>query len=204
VDSSLYRPVEWSTGEETFAVNVFGPGRYIVYAQENNSSGRFVSDTIFITQRTLRNCPISITQNVRFDSLTASLPALRYQWELDNNLINPSSKRIPITANGSYRVRAINGSDTGIWSAPFVVTSNKLTAKSNGLEVFPNPSKGIVNIQVPTGFQTVELSDKLGKVLLIKSIQNTTTINVQGYPKGVYTIRAKGSGQVLSTQLVVE
>ncbi len=204
IDSSLYRLVEWSTGAQTFAVNVFGAGRYIVYAQENSTNGAFVSDTITIQQRSLRNCPISITQNPRFDSLIASLPALRYQWELDNNLINPFSKRIPITANGSYRVRAINGRDTGIWSAPFVVTSNKLTAKSGGLEVFPNPSKGIVNIQVPASLQTIELTDKLGKVLLTKPIQNATSINVQGYPKGIYTIRAKGGGQALSTQLVVE
>jgi hypothetical protein len=204
IDSSLYRLVEWSTGAQTFAVNVFSAGRYIVYAQENSTNGAFVSDTITIQQRSLRNCPISISQNSRTDSLSASLPALRYHWERDNNIINNVTRRIPITANGSYRVRAINNRDTGIWSSPFVVTSNKQTLKSGGLTVFPNPSKGLLNIQVPAGFQTIELTDKLGKVLLTKPIQNATIINVQGYPKGIYTIRAKGGGLALSTQLVVE
>lgn len=194
----------WSTGDTTARITVQEPNQYSVTSTFNGACRQTTTASIFLRQPSLRNCPISISHNPRFDSLTASLPALRYQWELDNNLINPSSKRIPITANGSYRVRAINSRDTGIWSAPFVVTSNKPAVKSGGLEVYPNPSKGIVNIQVPTSFQTIELTDKLGKVLLTKPIQNTTTINVQGYPKGIYIIRAKGGGQALSTQLVVE
>lgn len=194
----------WSTGETTSSIVVREPNQYSVTATFNGACRQTTTANFVLQQPSLRNCPISITQNTRLDSLTASLLAFRYQWERNNGILSNVTRRIPITANGSYRVRAINSSDTGIWSAPFVVTNNKISLKSNGLEVFPNPSKGIVNIQVPTGFQTIELSDKLGKVLLTKPIQNTTTINVQGYPKGVYTIRAKGGERVLSTQLIVE
>jgi hypothetical protein len=204
VDSLLYRNVSWSTGEQTYSINALTPGSYIVNALENSLNSNSISDTVFLVQRSLRNCPISISLNTQLDGLVASLPAFRYQWLHEGILINRFTRSVQVSENGAYRVRAINGSDTGNWSGPFIIMSNQSTVKTGGLNVYPNPSKAIVNIQVPAGFQTIELSDKLGKVILTKAIQNTTTLNVQGYPKGVYSIRAKGIKEVLSTQLIVE
>ena len=194
----------WSTGETTPSITVEEPNQYSVTATYNGACRQTTTANIFLRQQSLRNCPITISLSARPDNLTASLPALSYQWEHNGILMNRFTRSIPITLGGSYRVRAINGNDTGNWSPVVIIMSNQSALKSGGLTVFPNPSKGLVNIQVPAGFQTIELSDKLGKVLLTKPIQNTTTINVQGYPKGIYTIRAKGGGQALSTQLVVE
>lgn len=193
----------WSTGETTPSITVEEPSQYSVAATYNGACRQTTTASIFLRQPSLRNCPITISLSARPDNLTASLPALSYQWEHNGILMNRFTRSIPITLGGYYRVRAINGNDTSNWSPVVIIMSNQLTLKSGGLQVYPNPSKGIVNIQVPAGFQTIELSDKLGKVLLTKPIQSATTINIQGYPKGVYTIRAKG-GQVISTQLVVE
>jgi hypothetical protein len=194
----------WSTGDTTARITVQEPNQYSVTATFNGACRQTSTASIFLRQQSLRNCPITISLSGRLDNLTASLPALSYQWERYGILMDRFTRSIQITLGGSYRVRAINGNDTSNWSQVVIIMSNQLTLKSGDLNVYPNPSKGIVNIQVPAGFQTVELSDKLGKVLLTKPIQNTTTINVQGYPKGIYTIRAKGGGQALSTQLIVE
>lgn len=194
----------WSNGSTADSAIVTGAGIYNLSVRRRGVCTERFMTTFNLTQPSLRNCPISISINNSLDSLSASLSALRYQWELDGNALDRTTRNIPVSGNGSYRVRAINGSDTGIWSAPFLVTNITGLQQIIGLQVYPNPSKGLVYIQVPANAQMVELVSPLGKVVLSKPVKGSTTINVQGYPKGSYIVRTKAGTQVWSTILMVQ
>lgn len=215
-DSCLFQPTTlrildtnyfdfiWSNGSTADSAIVTGAGTYSVSVRRRGVCTERFTTTFNLTQPSLGNCPISININNRLDSLTASLSALRYQWELEGILISPDSRIIPVLGNGSYRVRAINNTDTGVWSAPFLVSNTREELTISTLKVYPNPAKGMVNIAAPASAQSIQLINPQGKVVLTKQIQGTTTINVQGLPNRAYIVRTKVGSNVLSEVLLVQ
>jgi len=216
-DSCLFQPTmlsvpnlgfanfRWSNGETTNSIMVNGAGTYSVSATRTGTCRTIATSTFTLTQGRLRNCPITITRNTAQDSLRSSLSALGFQWERDGSTLSSSTRSISITANGAYRVRAINGSDTSNWSAPFLVTSNKASLAKGEMKVFPNPSKGLVNLEFPAPAQQIEVVDNMGRVVLTKVVNaSSITLNLQAYAKGTYIIKAKMGGKVMSAQVVLE
>jgi hypothetical protein len=68
------------------------------------------------------------------------------------------------------------------------------TAASTLAHVFPNPSTGLVNIRVSgNDTQVVEVLNVAGELVHNSTVQGSSTIDLSGLAKGVYTLRVVGT-----------
>ena len=100
-----------------------------------------------------------------------------YAWSLNDTLITTEtgSSLIP-TQNGTYVLDATIGSCTV--SDTFVVEGLNITdLEVVNLNVYPNPSFDIVNIEIPSSYSKIkiELIDLTGKILVSKIIESKST-----------------------------
>lgn len=75
-----------------------------------------------------------------------------------------------------------------------------------GLKIFPNPTSDVIFINMneqSTAFQT-EVLNLQGQTLLKKSLQNTGSIHVADFPKGVYYLKISNEEGILTKKIVVE
>ena len=74
-----------------------------------------------------------------------------------------------------------------------------------GLNVYPNPSNGIVNIELE-GNQTflVQVIDVVGKLISEENINSNTTLNLQDLERGVYFITVSDSETSQTTKVIIE
>ncbi len=112
-----------------------------------------------------------------------------------------------------FRVRAINGlgfSDyTNVLTVPFGVGINTKNAFTE-LNVYPNPSENIVNINVVDvyrGKTTINIYDELGRLLASNSIDKTsetlnTTVDLSNYSNGVYMLQITSDEKSSSQRIV--
>ena len=80
-----------------------------------------------------------------------------------------------------------------------------LEEEISGLNVYPNPSNGIVNIEIE-GNQTlsVQVNDVVGKLISETTINSNTTLNLQDLEKGVYFVTVSDSEKSNTTKIIIE
>lgn len=86
------------------------------------------------------------------------------------------------------------------------VTPNLQTLE---ISAFPNPTRGTVQLRLSQSSGNLELRvlDMNGRVLqhrTIDLVDNTTVLDLSGYPKGIYSIEAKLNGYTTLTKVAVE
>ena len=70
----------------------------------------------------------------------------------------------------------------------------------NNIELFPNPSNGIINIGfLETNF-TVIINNQLGEIIMKKS--NPKTINLSNNPNGIYYLTLKTKAETITRKIV--
>ncbi len=58
------------------------------------------------------------------------------------------------------------------------------------LEVFPNPSQGVINIQTDADIEKIEILDISGTVLLVENVRSSSnTMDISFLPKGIYFVK---------------
>ncbi len=99
-----------------------------------------------------------------------------------------------------YRVSAYNGVGTSIYSNTVSGNTDGSTSINNELaeeklQVYPNPTNGIVSIQFTNNSSTtIELYNAIGERLISEQInQSKHTIDISNYPNGVYFLKADGN-----------
>ena len=99
-----------------------------------------------------------------------------------------------------------------VYSNGTAAAIRKITGDSVGLEeeiaglnVYPNPSNGIVNIELE-GNQTflVQVNDVVGKLISEENINSNTTLNLQDLERGVYFITVSDSETSQTTKVIIE
>jgi len=74
------------------------------------------------------------------------------------------------------------------------------------VELYPNPSMGIVNIKTENGFESVQVYDTAGK--LIKNFPGSnaglTTLNLSTLSKGAYILRVKENKRVTTQKILIK
>lgn len=119
-------------------------------------------------------------------SSTKKLPILRVEY---NTITKGSviSKSCWITADKT----ALN------------VGVNELSVTKNDLLVYPNPTKDLINIQLPNNSvaQTLEVLDINGRV--VASVKNANSVSLSGLTKGVYYVRVSHQESVLHKPVVL-
>jgi len=112
------------------------------------------------------------------------------------------------TGTNYYRLQVQDVSGSVTYSKVLIINfSNELTT---GLQIFPNPVKNVLQVQIPGGFtgntslQVFDLSGHLVKVNRIHSDGNAlnTTMDITTLPVGVYTLKATDGNTSMNTRFV--
>ena len=75
----------------------------------------------------------------------------------------------------------------------------------SGLNIYPNPSNGIVNIELDeNGEFAIEVTDILGKVISTETIKSNTILNLHNLDKGVYFVTVSNNEIMKTTKVIVE
>jgi subtilisin family serine protease len=93
---------------------------------------------------------------------------------------------------------------------PFGVTSSEFVAANGTIKIYPNPTRGDLNIVNHRGdLRSIDLYDLSGR--LVKSInlsgnsEGTINISLQDIANGVYIVQAlQGNGELLQSKLMIE
>ncbi|MFT4973986.1 MAG: hypothetical protein ACI9JY_003200, partial [Saprospiraceae bacterium] len=75
-----------------------------------------------------------------------------------------------------------------------------------GLKIFPNPVADLLFIEINdlnATFQA-EILNTQGQILIEKSLQNTQSIDVADFPKGIYYLKISNEEGVVTKKIVVE
>ena len=76
---------------------------------------------------------------------------------------------------------------------------------ANQLHVFPNPSTGTFNIDLPQGkTYTLEVTDLTGKVITRQQAKDNAKLNLEGTAKGIYLLKVSGENGSAVRKLIVE
>jgi hypothetical protein len=82
------------------------------------------------------------------------------------------------------------------------IKENALAAQLN---VFPNPSNGIFNVNLPAGkAYTLEVMDLTGKTIQRQSATGNALLKLENTAKGIYLLKVTGEGNVAVRKLIVE
>ena len=80
-----------------------------------------------------------------------------------------------------------------------------LEEEISGLNIYPNPSNGIVNIDLSgNGDFNVQVNDILGKVVSQQNINSSTILNLEDLNKGVYFITVSNDEATKTTKVIIE
>tara|TARA_B100000700_G_scaffold327066_1_gene440483 strand:+ start:810 stop:2768 length:1959 start_codon:yes stop_codon:yes gene_type:complete len=102
-----------------------------------------------------------------------------------------------IYSNGNATaIRMLTGNSTG---------TTGLEESVYDFNVYPNPSKGAVNIELnEPGSYLVQINDIVGKLVSENIIDSNTTINLQNLDKGIYFVNVSNDEIKHVTKLIVE
>ncbi len=139
--------------------------------------------------------------------LSASTNATTYMWS--NGAITMITSVTP-TVTSTYTVTVFeNGCSSSAYVTVAVNNCSGVKELDNNLiSIYPNPTKGMLNVSVlkeMQGVTSVEVYDAIGKLVLKENITNQTSIlNVSNIEEGMYMIRVINNGKLLKTEKLVK
>jgi hypothetical protein len=143
---------------------------------------------------TVNPLPTATASPSNSTTLVAGPTGENYQWIncANNQPINGATNAsFTATMNGSYAVQVTNSfgcSSVSNCVLISVVGINENKAEST-ISVFPNPTKGKVNLTIPTEQANILIYNALGKIISnYNNLQNGATIDLSNNPNGVYLI----------------
>jgi hypothetical protein len=141
--------------------------------------------------------------------LTASTSATSYTW---SDGANTMSTTVSPTVGTTYTVTVNDGTcdatATVFVDAQNCLAVNILAASANGINVYPNPTNGILNIAISTeltGTTSIEVYDAIGKLVIKETLSTeTTTINTTKLTDGIYVYKVINNNKAIKIGKVVK
>jgi glucose/arabinose dehydrogenase len=135
-------------------------------------------------------------------------PELTYQWYFNGSLLaGQTGSAYLASVSGDYRV-LVSRNDTCFNLSKTVTV---LLGQQNGFQLFPNPSvNGEVNLVWSLNFpnrKEIEVFDSSGRLLKKKTVLKElagTTLDLYGFPKGVYFVRINHDGSYFTQKLIIQ
>ena len=218
---------EWSTGEigTRITVRPTVTTTYIVTA--STGEGCSVNDEVVVTvvdEFVPTETTISVGQDITIcpgDTVILEAPSgTRYLWGSGET---ESSIRVSPSETTIYSVKVYNGDDSKTIHSTITVTDNcseGISATSNSsfnldqeITLYPNPSRGIVNIKL-TGFNDeskISVFNLNGVMVYSEVINNSSKLeiyqkqlNLSRFPKGIYLVRFGNNGSNLTKKVFLQ
>ena len=193
---------EWSNGDTTQIMDCLSlnSGLNEIFVEASKPNGCIARDTIFININSLPHVdlgPDSIVCSDSYISLDAGIHS-EYLWstgetsstiDIDSNNIGlniPTDITVTVTdANGCV------GSD--IVNIEFDICSlvNIHEAITNNINIYPNPTSGVINIKTNKKFFKFSIINSVGQTVYTREINNFYCINISHLPRGIYLLKIK-------------
>ena len=90
-----------------------------------------------------------------------------------------------------------------IWTVTVDILTGIISANSGGFNIYPNPSNGVINLDLPEGPTTVEITDVTGTVIFTADYA-PSKIDLSNQPKGIYFIKIKTETGIYTEKLVIQ
>jgi hypothetical protein len=167
-------------------------------------------DSIIVTTVNVNVVDVSVTQNLHV--LTANAVSAEYQWLDCNNGNNPidgeTNQVFTATSNGNYAVEVTQNGCVDI-SDCYNVTTIQISDNdfANNIRVYPNPSNGLINIDMGNVCREVKVSicDVLGQIVLESVYSSEQIISIQfDEAPGVYLMKVIVDDKESTIRLVKE
>lgn len=84
---------------------------------------------------------------------------------------------------------------------------NDLLPSDDQIEIYPNPTNSVVNIQLksdPSENLIVKILDISGKIMIQKSFNAATTLDVSDFKKGMYIIVVENNTEIKTEKLIIQ
>jgi pimeloyl-ACP methyl ester carboxylesterase len=185
----------WSNGTVGVTTTVNTAGNYT--ATMNNGTCTITSAPVTLVVNSAPAIP-TITQNG--NTLSTSAMGVSYQWYVNGQVVATTQSFSP-TTNGTYTLTVTNLSNScNASSTPFnFVISAISPALYAYIQLFPNPSQDLVNVQIQlenSADLKIDLLDLQGKMLMSWSLTGkdayNSTLSVEKYPEGMYFLKISG------------
>lgn len=222
----------WSVvGGNTSTILTNVSGNYFVTTQ--NSCGDTLSNVISVTVLPTpffalqpSNVIVGTGYMAQFFAVS-SISGSALQWQMNDGSgfisltngtqfsgVNTNTLTInSVTANQnnySFRCIATSGScsDTSDSAFLLIATGIKTIDDKNIFIVYPNPSNGLITIQIinQDSFNQLKIEDVLGRMVYKREVGNENVFNLSllELAKGVYTVHLVGKNNVASKTIVIE
>ena len=162
------------------------------------------TDSVVVTLRPAPNVP-TITVSVTGDSLTSSAGSYN-QWFFNNQLLTDSTRQVLVIKghpHGWYYVVVTNPANGCTTTSDSTTGINQLSATTNQLTLYPNPTTGLVTINSTQKINNITVTNLLGQIILAQPNPLSTMgglvsdkiggpgvrqIDLSPYPNGMYFV----------------
>ena len=126
------------------------------------------------------------------------------QWEdfhVSDGLVGPNVRGLSIDSEDNVWV----ATSTGVSKISFIPSSLNSVSNYN-VEVFPNPSSGIITVSVDENLKNIEVYNVLGSLIHSEKIhfQNEISINLSHLSSGIYHLVLRNENLVLNQKIIIE
>jgi len=130
----------------------------------------------------------TVTLNWAAENLSSS-ETTGNQWYLNDTLIVGETNEIltPTNPFGSYQVLYTNGDGCSAISSPLVVTVGIETINKENIQVSPNPTSSVINLEYEYNIDQIHLFDMSGKEYSIRKITDKS-YSLESLPNGNYIL----------------
>ena len=182
----------------------------ITYASSNDSATFILTnaagcDSVVTMDLSIPIIDDSIT--LSHHTLTAHSSTGTFQWiDCDSGTITgDTAQSFTPTVNGNYAVIVTENGCPDTSACVAITTVSLEEDPASALRIFPNPSKdGKFSIQYAGRIEGIQVYDLTGRLVQEQS-GAASTLNLEGFPSGIYIIRLRlGRGMVLNQEVLVE
>ena len=126
------------------------------------------------------------------------------QWEdfhVSDGLVGPNVRGLAIDSEDNVWV----ATSTGVSKISSIPSSLNSVSISN-VEVFPNPSSGIITVSCDENLKNIEVYNVLGSLIQSEKIhfQNEISINLSHLSSGIYHLVLRNENLVLNQKIIIE
>lgn len=195
----------WNGGQQTQKITISATGLY--WVEVTNGFGCGERDSTTVTSGT--TTPVAITKSN--DTLYATAGFVSYQWQINGiNISGAQSQFFVPTSTGQYTVIATNADGCESTATFDFSVGIDAGAGALGLDIFPNPSSGMVNIRpmAPVN-EPVEITvvDMYGKILRSQRLDVLTgqhTLDLTDLAAAMYVVTIKTEDRSFQARIVIE
>jgi hypothetical protein len=127
-------------------------------------------------------------------------------WFNDNNyFINYDANNFILNTRHYYHINGVlHSGDSSYYYYQPVVGLNELIGKDKSIIVYPNPSKGILNISSSNIINSIEMYNNIGVLVSKPEIMYNNQIDLSSLSKGMYFLKVSSGKQYHTEKVIIE